>query len=229
VQSRSFVAYFRVSTAKQGRSGLGLDAQREAVRRFAEAEGFNVVREFSEAESGKGADALALRPALKDALGEARRRRCPIVVAKLDRLSRDVAFISGLMSERVPFVVAELGMDADPFMLHLYAALAEKERRLISERTRAALAAARDRGTKLGGHRLGAKLNDEGRAAGRAALRANANTRAADLGPVFADIAESGISSLAGIAEALMERGIPTPRGRLNWSPVQVSRALQRL
>jgi DNA invertase Pin-like site-specific DNA recombinase len=106
-----------------------LEAQQEAVRRFAASEGFTIVGEFSEAESGKGTDALALRPALRAALSEARRRHCPIVVAKLDRLSRDVAFISRLMSERVPSVVAELGMDADPFMLHLYAALAEKERR----------------------------------------------------------------------------------------------------
>ena len=229
VQNRVFVAYFRVSTAKQGRSGLGLEAQREAVRRFAEAEGFTVASEFSEAESGRGADALALRPALRAALGEARRRRCPIVVAKLDRLSRDVAFISGLMSERVPFVVSELGMDADPFMLHLYAALAEKERSLISERTRAALAAARERGTKLGGRRVGAKLDDAGRAAGRAALAARANARAAELGPVLADLRATGITSLAGIAAALTERGIPTARGGTEWSAVQVARVFERL
>src|SRR5689334_22356933 len=102
MQNRVFVAYYRVSTAKQGRSGLGLEAQREAVKRFAAAENFTVAREFSEAESGKGVDALERRPALLAAPKEARRRRCPIVVAKLDWLSRDVAFISGLMSERVP-------------------------------------------------------------------------------------------------------------------------------
>src|SRR4051794_9720922 len=133
--SVDLVAYYRVSTARQGRSGLGLQAQRAAVTRFAEAEGRTIAAEYSEAESGKGADALDHRQALSNALKEARRRRCPVVVAKLDRLSRDVAFISGLMSQRVPFVVAELGADVDPFMLHIYAAMAEKEHRLISDRT----------------------------------------------------------------------------------------------
>jgi len=128
------VAYYRVSTARQGRSGLGIAAQRTAVTRFAEAEGIALLSEFVEIETGKGADALDRRPQLATALAEARTARCPFVVAKLDRLSRDVAFIAGLMAQRVLFIVAELGADADPFMLHLYAALAEKERRLIGER-----------------------------------------------------------------------------------------------
>ena len=98
---------------------------------------------------GKGADALNLRPNLAAALAEARKQKCSVVVAKLDRLSRDVAFVAGLMSQRVPFIVAELGTDADPFMLHIYAALAEKERRMISARTRAALKAAKARGVVL--------------------------------------------------------------------------------
>jgi DNA invertase Pin-like site-specific DNA recombinase len=135
------VAYYRVSTKRQQRSGLGIDAQRAAVTRFTEAVGFSIVGEYVEAETGKGADALDRRPELGAALATARKLKCSVVVAKLDRLSRDVAFIAGLMAQRVPFVVAELGRDADPFMLHLYAALAEKERRLISERTKAALAA----------------------------------------------------------------------------------------
>jgi DNA invertase Pin-like site-specific DNA recombinase len=139
------IAYYRVSTARQGRSGLGIEAQRAAVVRFAEAEGLELTAEFVEVETGKGADALDRRPQLAAALATGRSRKCPVIVAKLDRLSRDVAFISGLMAQRVPFIVAELGRDADPFMLHLYAALAEKERRLISERTKAALAAARQR------------------------------------------------------------------------------------
>src|SRR6476661_10747561 len=134
------VAYYRVSTAKQGRSGLGIEAQGEAVRRFAAGSGFDLVAEFTEVETGRGADALDRRPQLAAALATARQQKCPVLVAKLDRLSRDVAFIAGLMAQRVPFIVAELGADAGPFMLHLYAALAEKERRLISERTRAALA-----------------------------------------------------------------------------------------
>jgi DNA invertase Pin-like site-specific DNA recombinase len=128
----SAVAYYRVSTQRQGRSGLGIEAQRAAVARFAEAEGMIILQEFTEIETGKGADALDRRPQLNAALALARQTKCPVVVAKLDRLSRDVAFIAGLMVQRVPFIVAELGADADPFMLHLYAALAEKERRLIS-------------------------------------------------------------------------------------------------
>lgn len=125
----------------QGKSGLGLEAQRAAIQRFAEAEGINLVAEHVEIEAGKGADALDRRPVLTAALGQARKAKCPVVVAKLDRLSRDVHFVSGLMAHRVPFVVAELGRDADPFMLHLYAALAEKEHSVISQRTKAALAA----------------------------------------------------------------------------------------
>ncbi|WP_366512640.1 recombinase family protein, partial [Mesorhizobium sp.] len=128
---------------------MGIEAQRAAVARFAEAEGMIILQEFTEIETGKGADALDRREQLNAALALARQTKCPVVVAKLDRLSRDVAFIAGLMVQRVPFIVAELGADADPFMLHLYAALAEKERRLISERTKAALAS-RKTSIKLG-------------------------------------------------------------------------------
>src|SRR5438105_6928996 len=107
MSTRSLVGYIRVSTSQQGRSGLGIEAQREALARFAKGEGFDVIREFVEVETGKGADALDRRPQLTAALAEARKRRCPVVVAKLDRLSRDVHFISGLMAQRVPFLVAE--------------------------------------------------------------------------------------------------------------------------
>ena len=148
--SANVVAYYRVSTQKQGRSGLGLDAQRAAIRRFAEDECLTISAEHIEIETGKGADGLERRPELAKALKAARNDKCAVVVAKLDRLSRDVAFIATLMTQRVPFIVAELGMNADPFMLHIYAALAEHERRMISERTRQALAAARERGVLLG-------------------------------------------------------------------------------
>ena len=144
------VAYHRVSTERQGRSGLGLDAQRERCAAFAAQNGFDVVAAFTEVETGKGSDALDRRPQLAAALAAARRLRCPVLVAKLDRLSRDVHFIAGLMAQRVPFLVAELGPDVDPFMLHVYAALAEKERRMVSERTRAALAVRKTRGARLG-------------------------------------------------------------------------------
>src|ERR1700722_5197298 len=145
-----FVSYIRVSTSKQGRSGLGIEAQREAIARFAAAEGREVIAEFLEVETGKGSDALDRRPRLAEALAKARKAKAPVVVAKLCRLSRDVAFISGLMAQRVPFIVAELGADADPFMLHIYAALAEKERALIADRTRAALAQKKAQGAVLG-------------------------------------------------------------------------------
>ena len=144
------ITYIRVSTQKQGRSGLGIEAQREAIARFAESEGFAIRAEHVEVETGKGADAIDHRPELAAALTLARKLKCPVIVAKLDRLSRDVAFISGLMAQKVPFIVAELGADADPFMLHLYAALAEKERSLISQRTTAALAAKKAAGAVLG-------------------------------------------------------------------------------
>ena len=137
---RQIISYLRVSTGKQGKSGLGIEAQREAIARFAAAEGCEVIAEFVEVETGKGSDALERRPQLAAALAKARKAKLAVVVAKLCRLSRDVAFISGLMAQRVPFIVAELGADADPFMIHIYAALAEKERALIADRTRAALA-----------------------------------------------------------------------------------------
>src|ERR1700733_10721016 len=166
---RPLIAYVRVSTSKQGKSGLGIEAQQEALSRFADAEGYELLRMFAEVETGKGSDALQRRPQLAAALADARRKRCSIGVAKLDRLSRDVHFISGLMAHRVPFVVAELGADVDPFILHLFAALAEKERSLIGVRTKAALAAAKARGVRLGNPRL-----DEARkTAHKAAAAAN--------------------------------------------------------
>ncbi len=221
------VAYYRVSTARQGRSGLGLEAQRAAVLRFCEAEGLTLVRELTEVETGKGADALDRRPVLALALAEARRLRCPIVAAKLDRISRDVAFISRLMAERVPFISAELGRDADPFMLHLYAALAEKERRLISERTRAALQAAKARGIRLGGHHP-QTLSDAGRAAGRAAQTARAEEQARLLAPVLDELRNQGAASLRDIAAGLDARGITTPRGSA-WTASAVARLVARI
>ena len=143
-------AYYRVSTERQGRSGLGLDAQRERCAQFAAAERLDVVQVFTEVETGKSSDALDRRPQLAAARAAAKRVRGAVLVARLERLSRDVHFIAGLMVQRVPFLVAELGADVDPFMLHIYAALAEKERRMISERTRAALALRKGQGAQLG-------------------------------------------------------------------------------
>ncbi|WP_408872875.1 recombinase family protein [Gluconobacter roseus] len=150
------LAYIRVSTEKQGRSGLGLDAQRSAITRFAQAEDIEIVEWAEEVETGKGADALSRRPVLAETLRKAKALGCPVIVAKLDRLSRDVAFIAGLMAERVPFIVTELGKSVDPFLMHIYAAVAEQERRTISERTKQALTAAKARGKVWGG--IGAVL-----------------------------------------------------------------------
>jgi DNA invertase Pin-like site-specific DNA recombinase len=208
------IAYIRVSTARQGRSGLGLEAQLAALARFAIAEGYNFVQTFEEVETGKGADALARRPQLSAALKAAKQHKAPIIVAKLDRLSRDVHFISGLMSHKTPFIVAELGADADPFMLHLYAALAEKERRVISQRTKDALAAKKAQGVKLGG------LN-----AGGIAKRDEALQRAEQLRAVFDELV--GKSARA-IAAVLNERKIPTPAGGV-WHSVTVIRVQKRL
>ena len=210
------IAYTRVSTARQGKSGLGLEAQTALLERFAEAEGFTFAETFSEIETGKGSDALDRRPQLAAALSAAKRcgKGTPIIVAKLDRLSRDVHFISGLMSHKTPFIVAELGADADPFMLHLYAALAEKERRLISQRTRDALAAKKAQGVKLGG------LNAKG-----VQNREEARARAEALRPVFAELA--GQSARA-IAAELIVRGIATPSGG-RWHAETVLRVQRRL
>lgn len=216
------IAYYRVSTQQQGRSGLGIEAQKAAVLRFAESEGIEIVAEHVEIETGKGADALDRRPELAAALARARKAKCPVVVAKLDRLSRDVAFISGLMAHRVPFVVAELGLDADPFMLHLYAALAEKERALISARTKAALAAKKAAGAQLGNPRAG-----EAAVKAQAAHRASADRFAANVLPIIESVRSSGISSYLGIAEALNSRGIRTARGG-RWHATTVRNLLSR-
>jgi DNA invertase Pin-like site-specific DNA recombinase len=208
------IGYIRVSTHRQGKSGLGLEAQRDAIARFAASESLEVAGEFIEVETGKGADALDKRPRLAAALRKAKQIKAPIVVSKLDRLSRDVHFISGLMTKRVPFIVAALGKNVDPFMLHIYAALAEKERSMISERTRDALAKAKQRGVVLGNPNVG-KMVTEATAARDAMLR-----------PILQAMRHQ---PLRAIAEELTNRNIPTPRGGDNWNAVSVMRAIKRL
>jgi DNA invertase Pin-like site-specific DNA recombinase len=217
------VAYLRVSTQRQQRSGLGIEAQRATIARFAEIEGFSIIGEYVEFETGKGADALDRRPQLAAALAAARTAKCCVLVSKLDRLSRDVAFVSGLMAQRVPFIVAELGRDADPFMLHLYAALAEKERRLISERTKAALAVKRSSGAKLGNpsNILTAGL------LGRQVQVTAANEFVVRLLPVVEAIRRTGATTLEEISRALHERGVRTPRGA-RWHVSSVAILLKR-
>jgi DNA invertase Pin-like site-specific DNA recombinase len=218
---KTAIAYIRVSTQQQGKSGLGIAAQGNAVMRFADAEGYLISQTFTEVETGKGSDALGKRPQLKAALAEAKRLNCPVIVAKLDRLSRDVAFIAGLMAQGVPFIVTELGANADPFMLHIYAALAEQERRMISSRTKVALAAAKQRGTVLGSP------------TSPALLRKRADDFAEGLRPVVDEIASlsntgSHLGSSRVIAAELNARGIRTQTGG-EWQSMTVLRLLDRL
>jgi hypothetical protein len=147
----------------------------------------------------------------------------PVIVAKLDRLSRDVAFIAGLMAQKVPFVDAELDADADPFMLHLYAALAEKERSLIAVRTRAALRAAKGRGVTLGNPKLA-----QARAVANSRKKAGADRTASEVMPVIEDIRQAGTTSLRAIAAALEARGVRTPRGGTAWTATTVKRVIDR-
>jgi DNA invertase Pin-like site-specific DNA recombinase len=187
------------------------------------AEGYELTGEFVEVETGKGCDALDRRPQLTAALAHARKAKCPVLVAKLDRLSRDVHFISGLMAHRVPFIVAELGADADPFMLHIYAALAEKERNLIGERTRAALARKKAQGALLGNR------TNLPTATAKAAMsnRRIAAGFAANVLPVMQQVRAVGATSYAAIADALNARGIHTARGG-KWHATTVRNILMR-
>ena len=218
----SMITYIRVSTSQQGRSGFGIEAQRRALHQFAKAEGLELTREFVEVETGKGSDALERRPQLKAALATAKRLKCNVAVAKLDRLSRDVHFISGLMAHKVPFVVAELGADVDPFVLHLFAALAEKERALISTRTRQALAAAKARGVTLGSPKL-----SKARESALASIKASADLHAANILPIIREAQKAGATTLRAVAEALNARGISTARGG-SWHAMSVKNILDR-
>jgi DNA invertase Pin-like site-specific DNA recombinase len=209
------VAYIRVSTGKQARSGLGLDAQIEAIRAFAKSEGYKIAGTFEEHESGKGADAIERRPQLAAAIKGARKAGGPVIVSKLDRLSRDVHFISGLMAHRVPFIVTELGSDVDPFVLHLFAALAQKERSLISARTKEGLKAAKARGKKLGGWTSGSE-----------ASKRQADELAERMRPILAEL--SHVPSARRIAAELNRRGIKSATGR-QWSSKTVVRLRDRL
>lgn len=220
--STELITYIRVSTSQQGRSGLGIEAQRQTLSQFAKAEGLELIREFVEVETGKGSDAMERRPQLKAALAAAKKLKCNVAVAKLDRLSRDVHFISGLMAHKVPFVVAELGADVDPFVLHLFAALAEKERSLISARTLQALAAAQARGVTLGNPRL-----HVARESAVAAIKANADEHANSVLPKIKEAQKAGANTLRAIAEALNARGVSTARGG-SWHAMSVKNLLDR-
>jgi DNA invertase Pin-like site-specific DNA recombinase len=222
--SRTFVAYLRVSTDRQGRSGLGLEAQQAAIASFLKADDKLLLPPFTEVESGKNSD----RPQLRLAMDRCRKTGATLLIARLDRLARNVRFISALMEEGVPFVACDMP-NATPFMLHVYAAVAEEEARAISRRTKAALAAAKARGVKLGGDRGYRPV-----AAPDARLGGDAVRRDADHAAHRAMVAIEAIRvahgpdiSLHAVARGLTERQVATPRGGA-WTATAVRRVLAR-
>lgn len=232
------VTYYRVSTAAQGRSGLGLEAQRMAVADVCRARGLDIIAEFTEVESGKRAD----RPELTEALRRAKLAGATLVVAKLDRLSRSVAFLSALQDSGAKFIAADMP-EANELTVHILAAVAQAERKAISTRTREALGAARERGTwtKSDGtpYKSGSRFGNpngaaslrragKGNAAAVEACRAGAQSRAQELAAEIAAVRAAGAQSLREIAQLLNERHIEAPRGG-SWHPSGVKRVLERL
>jgi len=217
-----FVAYYRVSTARQGRSGLGLDAQREAVQQYLNGGNWQLIAEFTEVESGKRHEN---RPKLAEAMRLCRLRGAKLVIAKLDRLARNVHFISGLRESGVRFVAADIP-DANDMTVNILATVAEHEAKMISARTKSALAAAKSKGRKLGGDRGNLPAVAHVGAAASAKKRSDtAKRRREDLAPIIDDIRAGGATSLAAIADELNVRGIPAARGGL-WSAAQVLRVV---
>ena len=223
-----WVAYYRVSTDKQGKSGLGLQAQRSAVETYLNGGDWKLVKEFTEVESGKRSD----RPQLQAALDACRMFGAKLVIAKLDRLSRDAHFLLGLEKAGVDFVAADMP-NANRLTIGIMAMVADEERRMISARTKAALQAAKARGVKLGGRRKDSQgkpvtLTPDIIAMGREAIAKRAQAKAADIAPAIRELQAAGITSLTAIAVGLNDQGIPPPRGG-QWQAVQVSRVLERL
>jgi DNA invertase Pin-like site-specific DNA recombinase len=215
----AYVAYLRVSTEKQGASGLGLDAQQAAVQDF--TRGAGVIATYIEIESGAKAD----RPQLVLAIEHAKRAGARLLIAKLDRLARNVGFVANLMNAGVAFTCCDMP-NASEFEINIRACLAQEERRLISVRTKAALAAAKARGVKLGGFRGGATAGSVG-AAGNAVSTSRAAKQAASVAPMIEEARSAGALTLRAIAGVLNSRGFATPRGGA-WSAVQVQRVLDR-
>jgi DNA invertase Pin-like site-specific DNA recombinase len=219
-----WISYLRVSTGRQGRSGLGLEGQRTAVTDFLNGGNWQFVKEFVEVESGKRSD----RPKLADAIKHCRLYGAKLVIAKIDRLSRDAHFLLGLEKAGVDFVAADMP-NANSLTVGIMAMVADEERRMISARTKAALAVAKKRGTKLGGFRKRARLTREARQAGAEANARIAAERAADIAPIIAELRAGGAKTLRAIASGLNDRHIPTARGSGEWSAIQVARLLQRI
>ena len=226
---RTFVGYLRVSTARQGASGLGLEAQQAAIKAFLGPDDRLLEPSYVEVESGRNSD----RPKLAEAMARCRKTGATLLIAKLDRLARSVRFISALMESGVHFVAADMPT-ATPFMIHVYAAVAEEEARAISRRTKVALEAAKARGKKLGGDRGYRPTSPPDGVAGSRAASV-ARSREADhaahrLASVVAEVRAvlGGTASLRAIAEGLTQRGIGTPRGAA-WTATGVRRVLARL
>lgn len=210
-----YVAYVRVSTDKQASSGLGQEAQLAAINSFLKPDD-QLLETYVEVESGKDSN----RPELAKALRHTKLTGAKLLVAKLDRLSRAVSFIAQLMDSKVDFVACDQP-SATPLTIHIYAAMAEHERNMISERTKAALRAAKDRGVKLGGYR-GVKVNP---ALGTAAKRERAKSFNAQIREAIAELQAEGATSLSELARGLNRRGIPTRRGG-TWAATQVARVI---
>ena len=221
--SGKHVSYLRVSTARQGKSGLGLEAQREAVAQFLNGAAWKLLREFVEVESGKHDD----RPKLAKALHLCKVTGATLVIAKLDRLSRDAHFLLGLQKAGVPFVAADMP-EANEMVVGIMAVIAQGERKLISQRTKAALQAAKRRGVKLGNPNGAAHLHGLGNKAAVRKVREDAVARADSLRSIVEDVRAGGVTSVRGIAEEMNRRGILTPRGA-GWHPTSVGRLLERL
>lgn len=217
-----WISYLRVSTDRQGKSGLGIEAQRNGVAEYLNGGSWSLVKEFVEVESGKRTD----RPKLEEAIKACRVYGAKLVIAKLDRLSRDAHFLLGLEKAGVDFVAADMP-NANRLTVGIMAMVAEEERRMISKRTKDALAAAKRRGTKLGGDR-GVVPSKKARAMATETLQARANARATDLAPIIRELQAAGKTSLRAIADGLNDAGILTPRNG-QWSAVQVQRVLERL
>ena len=220
-----YICYYRVSTADQGRSGLGLDAQRKTVLDFLNGIGHEIVSEYTEIESGGKDD----RPALQKALKACRLKKARLIVSKLDRLSRDLHFISELQQAGVPFVIAEMP-DATELTIHIYAALAQHECKVISQRTKAALEQLKAKGVKLGNPclRKGEKIPGGGDTTTANKVRlGKADKYAQDMISVIAEFQETGSTSLREIADDLNNAGYKTARGG-QWHATSVSRILKR-
>jgi DNA invertase Pin-like site-specific DNA recombinase len=216
-----YVAYYRVSTTQQGRSGLGLEAQKEAVKRFLNGGSWELIEEFTEVETGKGTNALSKRPHLRAAIASAKKNKAKLLIAKLDRLSRNVSFISTLMEQKVKFVACDFP-EANELTIHILSAMAEHEAKIISERTKAALQVKKE------------NLAKEGKKLGNPNLKADNDSRlneakvfADNLRPTLESFRASGMTQRK-MVEELNNLGVRTARGG-EWSLVQLQRVFARL